>query len=388
MKKTNKKPTTKTSHKNKLLILLTVISICTLSFFGYSYFKNSSNRKITLSNEDDFYVLSYNGITGFSYRDGQLQETSNNSFNLIEDGYNYVVHRARLQDRYLMFSEENRFGSEGRVISVDFQEGKVRRKKTPIYAFTSSGESKDYYFASESSYTETYLAVYSPTLELLDQFNFELPILGYDFTVDGNTIYMLGVPLENNDSYATWLYQFDIIDGKLNLIQSTPFDSSQTYTTYYTDSILVGDRLITASSAGRVASTGERDYNQYSIRIYDLTTGEMQIIPTESGNISGLYDLKNGYIAFDHMMSEPTNLSFTLLRLDDLSTQHIKLEAQPDPTGEEEYFKSICRLDDDRILVLTSKALWIYNIPGNGFESQHPLPEHINAPIEIWASAH
>lgn len=377
----------KPKRKHKLFKALLVVFVCIASVFGFYYYKEHRNFNFDLSNEVDFYVLGYNGIIGFSYRDGKLQETSNKSLELIEDSYNYVVHRVRIQDRYLIFSEENRFGSEGRVISVDFKEGKVRRKKTPIYAFTSSGESNDYYFVSDATYTETYLAVYSPTLELLDQYYFETPILGYDFTVDGNTIYMLGVPLENNDAYTTWLYHFDVIDGKLNLVQSIPFDSSQTYTTYYTDSVLVGNRLISASAGGRAVSTRERDYSQYSIRVYDLTTGQMQIVPTEAGNFSGLYDLNNGYVAFDHMMSDPTHLSFTLLRLDDLSSQYITLEAQPDPTGEAEYFKSICRLDADRILVLTSKAVWIYNIPGNGFESQHPLPEHINAPFEIWAPA-
>lgn len=377
----------KNNLKNRLFKTLLVAVVCIASIFGYSYIKEHRDINFTISSDDDFYVLGYNGITAFSYHDGQLQETSNKSFNLIEDGYNYVVHRARIHDRYLMLSEENRFGSEGRVISVDFQEGKVHRKKTPIYAFTSSGESKDYYFASESSYTKTYLAMYSPMLELLDQYFFESPILGYDFTVDGNTIYMLGVPLENNDNYATWFYQFDITDGKLNLIQATPFDSSQTYTTYYTDSVQVGDLLISASVGGRVVGSGERDYSQYSIRVFNLSTGQMQIVPTEVGNFSGLYDLKNGYVAFDHTFSNRSNLSFTLLRLDDLSTQHVTLEAQPDPTGVDEYFESICRLDADRILVLTSKAVWIYNIPGNGFETQHPLPEHVSGPIDIWAPA-
>lgn len=383
MKKINKK----SSRKKRFFTLLIVIALCIASVFGYNLFKKSSTTQFKTSPEDDFYVLSYDGITGFSYRDGQLHETSNKATKLIEESFNYVVHRARIQDRYLMFSEENRFGSEGRVVSIDFKEGKIHKKKTPIYAFTTAGESKDYYFASEAAYHESYLATYSPTLELLDQYYFDPPVLGNDFTVDGNTIYMLGVPLTNNDNYSTLLYQFEVIDGKLNLVQSTPFDSSDTMTTYYSDSILVGDRLISASPGVRTVDTGERDYSQYSIRVYNLTTGEMQIVPIEFGQLSGLYDLKDGYIAFDHMLSDLSNLSFTLLRLDDLSTQHITLEAQPDPTGEEEHFKSICRLDADRLLVLTSKAVWIYNIPGNGFESQHPLPEHISAPFEIWSVA-
>ena len=109
----------KNNLKNRLFKTLLVVVVCIASIFGYSYIKEHRDINFTISSDDDFYVLGYNGITAFSYRDGQLQETSDNSFNLIEEGYNYVLHRARIQDRYLMFTDASRFG-DGRVISVDF----------------------------------------------------------------------------------------------------------------------------------------------------------------------------------------------------------------------------------------------------------------------------
>lgn len=337
-----------------------------------------------MSPADQVYVIGKNGITGFALADGQLQETSDSKIEILKDGINQCVHRAKLQNRYFMASEENRFGKNGRVLSVDFDSGKVRIQKTPTYAFTSAGESADYYFVSTVRSGEAWLAAYSPNLELLDTYTFETPVLGYDFSVEGNTVYMLGVPLAENDNYATCLYVFEMENGKLVLKQSNLFDASDSVARYFGDSAVVGDLLITSFPGTINLATGERSYESSSVVVQNLTTGERSEIATQRSEPYNLYDLKDGYIGFDHASGSSPELGFTLVNLADHSSVYVPLDMQPDPSGEREYFKSLARLDGERVIALTSKAMWIYNYQTGQIESSYPLPDHIEWPFEIW----
>ena len=372
------------NRKSNRWILLMFLPGIFLAFFGWKFLSRTKSCSFPVSPSDQIYVVAKNGITGFSYTDGQLAQTSDSKMEILKDGINQCVHRAKIQDRWLVASEENRFGENGRVLSVDFENGKVQVKKTPVYAFTSAGESEEYYFVSTSAYDNSYLAVYSPSLELIDTYTFESPVLLYDFSVQGQTVYLLGVPLANNESYSTYWYEFEIKDDRLVLKQSGIFDQAEGNARYFGDSALIGNLLVAPSPGSRGLVSGERDYSSPAILVRNLVTGEINKIMTARAEPYNLYDLRDGYVAFDHASGSSSELGFTLVNLADLSSTYVPLETQPDPTGETEYFQSLSRLDDQRIAALTTKALWIYNYATGQMEASFLLPDHIEWPFEIW----
>lgn len=373
----------KRNRKSGRRILLMTLAGVLLAFLGWKLLSRTKSYAFPVSPSDQIYVVAKNGITGFSYTDGQLTQTSDSKMEILKDGINQCVHRAKIQDRWFVASEENRFGKNGWVLSVDFENGKVQVKKTPVYAFTSAGESEEYYFVSTSA-GDSYLAAYTPSLELVDTYTFESPVLLYDFSVQGQTVYLLGVPLANNESYSTYWYEFEIKNGSLELKQTGIFDQAGSNTRYFGDTALIGDLLVAPSPGSRGLAAGERDYSNPAILVRNLVTGEINEIATQRAEPYNLYDLQDGYVAFDHASGSSSELGFTLVSLADLSSTYVPLETQPDPTGETEYFQSLSRLDDQRIVALTSKALWIYNYATGQMEVSFLLPDHIEWPFEIW----
>ena len=123
MKQVNKKKTktNKVKRRKRWLTLLGVIAFCIAGFLGYRYYKDHQSYRFDTPDEADLYVVAQNGISSFSYQDGLLQETSHNSFKLIEHGFNNYINRPIIQNRYLLLSDY--YGPSwktGRFVSIDF----------------------------------------------------------------------------------------------------------------------------------------------------------------------------------------------------------------------------------------------------------------------------
>lgn len=191
MKQVNKKKTktNKVKRRKRWLTLLGVIAFCIAGFLGYRYYKDHQSYRFDTPDEADLYVVAQNGISSFSYQDGLLQETSHNSFKLIEHGLNNYINRPIIQNRYLLLSDY--YGPSwktGRFVSIDFELGKVLTKTELDAGSQTTGQSSEYFFISQYNYYDTYLAVYSPNLELVDKYVFNRPIYANSFSVDGNQI--------------------------------------------------------------------------------------------------------------------------------------------------------------------------------------------------------
>lgn len=389
MKQVNKKKTktNKVKRRKRWLTLLGVIAFCIAGFLGYRYYKDHQSYRFDTPDEADLYVVAQNGISSFSYQDGLLQETSHNSFKLIEHGLNNYINRPIIQNRYLLLSDY--YGPSwktGRFVSIDFELGKVLTKTGLDAGSQTAGQSSEYFFISQYNYYDTYLAVYSPNLELVDKYVFNRPIYANSFSVDGNQIYMYGLSMADNENIASYLYHFDLVDGQLNLVQETRLDTADV-TTYYGNSALVENKLVTTIRGGRNVVTGQENVVLPTIIIDDILTGERQTVTSERYDYHNIFDLRNGLVAIDYSDTSSSNvMSFTLLNIHDLSNHFITIDPQPYNVDQTEYLQSIRRLDADRILVLTSKAIWIYNMTAQQFESQHQLPSHIEGAFDIWAA--
>ncbi len=483
MKQVNKKKTktNKVKRRKRWLTLLGVIAFCIAGFLGYRYYKDHQSYRFDTPDEADLFVVAQNGISSFSYQDGLLQETSHNSFKLIEHGLNNYINRPIIQNRYLLLSDyygpswktgrfvsidfelgkvltkteldannyinrpiiQNRYlllsdyygpsWKTGRFVSIDFELGKVLTKTELDAGSQTTGQSSEYFFISQYNYYDTYLAVYSPNLELVDKYVFNRPIYANSFSVDGNQIYMYGLSMADNENIASYLYHFDLVDGQLNLVQETRLDTADV-TTYYGNSALVENKLVTTIRGGRNVVTGQENVVLPTIIIDDILTGERQTVTSERYDYHNIFDLRNGLVAIDYSDTSSSNvmsftllnihdlsnhfitidpqydyhnifdlrnglvaidysdtsssnvMSFTLLNIHDLSNHFITIDPQPYNVDQTEYLQSIRRLDADRILVLTSKAIWIYNMTAQQFESQHQLPSHIEGAFDIWAA--
>lgn len=385
MKQVKKTKRSKATKRKRWLTVLGVLMICIAGFFGYRYYKDHQSYKFDTPEQADFYVLAENGISSFSYQEGTLQETSNNSFKLIEHGLNHYLYRPTTQNRYLLFKDE--YGPSwktGRLISVDFEKGKVITKKSGDSSSQTAGQSSEYFLIPKTSANDNYLAVYTPNLECIDQYKFNQKITAYNFSVDGNQIYFYAIGVADN---AFYLYHFDLVDGKLNLVQETNLSTNEDSISY-SQSVLIENKLITTTQGGYHPQTGPNPLIGPAIVIDDLATGQRQFLTSDRADYQQVLDLGNGLAAFVYSSSSTPNLmSFTLLNVHDLSQIFVSFDAQPDNMNDTEIIESIRRLDSDRILVLTSKAIWIYNLPAQQFESQHLLPTHIEHAFDIWPAA-
>lgn len=367
----------------KTLIFIAVLLALAAFLSLYSIFQNlPASVSFDTSPQTALYVLSKDGITGFSYQENAVQEVSASKFKLLQDAVNPVVRRADLQGRYLLFSEESRYDKNGHVVALDFKEGKGVIKTTPIYAFSSAGQSADYYFVSESGSNGCWIAVYTPQLDLIDTYTFEKPVFGYDFAVDSNEVYMLGVELENNPAYATQLYHFSIKDGRLILNNTTVFDASQTTANYFGDTVMIGENLYALISGTRNLETQER-LPAGKIMVHHFPTGQKYIVELDQSEPVNLYELGNDVLAVEYRKVSGRPYGISLLNVQSLVPAFVPLD-NSDGSDEEEFFCSAARYDETTVAVLTNKAIRMIDLPAGEVKSVILLPDHIENPFDLW----
>ena len=126
-----------------------IISYCIIAFFLIGTVGCQKINRFETSDEVDFYVLGSDGIIGYQFNDEKLNEITKTDIKIINTNINPVVHRSELLNQYLVFTEEDFPGRDKQsLVSIDFNTGVIHRYQTDHCAYTSSGASHNYYFAT------------------------------------------------------------------------------------------------------------------------------------------------------------------------------------------------------------------------------------------------
>lgn len=138
-------------------------------------------NRFETSDEVDFYVLGSDGIIGYQFNDEKLNEITKTDIKIINTNINPVVHRSELLNQYLVFTEEDFPGRDKQsLVSIDFNTGVIHRYQTDHCAYTSSGASHNYYFATTTG-ENSFISIYTPELEEVEYLKLEKDMLFSDF---------------------------------------------------------------------------------------------------------------------------------------------------------------------------------------------------------------
>lgn len=348
--------------------------------------KKDIHVQFETSDAVDFYVIGKGGIIGYSIEDEQLKEETKTEVGTMETSINPEVHRAELSNRYLVFSEvEWPDQGDSAVISIDFENGLVHRYPTNHCAYTSSGVSDSYYFASAVG-EDSFLSVYTPELEEIYCFKPEPDMLLSDFVSSSNVIYTIGTEveeteLENGESCSKdYLVSISQQEGKFSVdpIKELKFDEEKQY--YFCDLIVKGDYLYAVVGYRDLQSLEEVDRG--AIYCYDLKNGTDELYELEGTDPLNIYDLGDGFLAIDQNSSESQKLGFTLFDYETLESRFVDLSSYR--IDQEERGFDIKRLDLNHILVLTDHQLLIYDLQKGKVTFQSQCDESIEDPFHIW----
>ncbi|HEM6081796.1 hypothetical protein ACHBGV_00350 [Streptococcus sp. A34] len=347
----------------KKILLLIVGLMIAISIYLIAT-KILSNPTIDINSEADFYIISNNNITGYRFENKEFIPVSTNSIELVKGQINPTVHRAELENRYLVFSEEGPpLGVVGRIISIDFEDGKIRYNKTPEYAYTSSGQYQNLYFTSEANTGETFIASFDSNLNKKNKYIFEEPLLGNDFKADGDYIYFLGTKVHGQGTFPTDLYKLSINNGEIRLeSKETLFENSDT--TYSFEDTIIKNNSLFAVVNGRRDSPYASWVPIGKILHYDLDSKQSEFIDLPEISPTNIYDLGQDILAIEHERNDSGKVCFSLFNTRDYSTQFVDL-SQYGLSSNQAYIKDVKRINSDTILILAGNQLIAYNTDAN-----------------------
>ena len=141
------------NNKQKVghVIVVAIIILVGVLFFIQRH-SASSSKQFSIQSDVDFYLLGYHSVEAYNLKDNSFEKVSDEKIEIVKGQINQVVKRAEISNRYLLFSEEGPpLGVVGRIISIDFETGKIHYNKTSDYAFSTAGVNPDYYLDRKST---------------------------------------------------------------------------------------------------------------------------------------------------------------------------------------------------------------------------------------------
>ncbi|HFU4451180.1 TPA: hypothetical protein ACGO97_001557 [Streptococcus suis] len=126
----------------KLIYLLTLITMLVLGFIGFKLI-HYHHASIDLKENAAFYIIYPDKIESFQLIKGVPSLTSTQDM-----GNEHYFGRGRnsiLQDRYLMFSNNQAKSFSENIVSLDFQEGKISRSPSKYFSYI-NGSDQDYFY--------------------------------------------------------------------------------------------------------------------------------------------------------------------------------------------------------------------------------------------------
>ena len=361
------------------VIVVAIIILLGVLFFIQRY-SASSSKQFSIQSDVDFYLLGYHSVEGYNFKDNSFEKVSDEKIEIVKGQINQVVKRAEISNRYLLFSEEGPpLGVVGRIISVDFETGKIHYNKTTDYAFSTAGVNPDYYFTSEANTYDSFIAVFDTNLKEVDKYIFKNSVFATDFSNDGDNIYFLGVDVNSNDNYPTYLHHFSLKNKKLQFENKEILYDDPNLTYFFDDSIVKGKQLYSVSGGYRINSTKEKVL-WGKVFHYDMESGLKEFFDLDEIGPVNIIELGENLLAIEHERNVSGKIAFSLFDVTSHKSSFVNL-SRFGFSAETDYIKDIKLLDDNILLVLAGNKLIAYDINENTIILEKIVDEDM---FHIW----
>lgn len=373
----------------KWLSLLIGFSI--LLYFGVLFLERHQIDHFKRSDQAEFYVVSYDEITGYRIENGQPVPVVENKVRVIRKGMNPIVLQAELLNRYLVFSEDGwPTGRTAGVISIDFEKGTVEYQKTNHGAWTSAGETKNYYFAMVANS----ISIYTPQLKETDHLLLDPAIIVTDFTSDAEDTFWaiatdVGATVNENgyNDFTNRLLKGSVQYGKLSLELVKELEKNPDRQYWFNDTVYKGNYLYATCPGWRNLSTLERNV-EGSVYRYDFAQETGEFFPLEEVAPEAFYEIDDNLFAIGHSQSSSTRFGFTLFNGNTGESTFVNLEelgVDRDSNDDQimDLIMDIKPLNSHQLLILTQDRLLQYNLDTSSLGFQFPL-DKTNMAFHIW----
>lgn len=281
-----------------------MITICLLLISVNFFFCNmKSVTNFEISSDSDFYIVAENSITGYRLDNVNPIKTVGSEVEVVKGNQNPVVERAELQNRYLVFTDDDwpLSRNEG-IISIDFQKGTILFYKTRYNAYTAAGATAEYYFASTSS-GESTLSVYTSDLKETGRVNMQPFMILSNFRADRIPFYLSGTDIEASENeiqspfFKNRLLRGDIQNSKLSLEVIGELETNPYCQYWFLDTIYKNEMMYAISPGYRVHESHEKVI-QSALYKYNPKTGEGSFVSLEIPQLTQIYDLNEEWMVF------------------------------------------------------------------------------------------
>ncbi|HFU4501077.1 TPA: hypothetical protein ACGPA6_000906 [Streptococcus suis] len=355
----------------KLILSIFLLSCLVFPFLSWKLYAYQHN-KIQLTENADFYLIYPGKVEAFQLngQEPQLLHTQKmNSEGYFGSGKNYI-----LEDRYLVFANDQQKFINDNLISIDFNTGTVLRKPSQYSSHISGTDGQDFYTAG-AFHT---LAQFDKQFEigqthiLNDDFIPNAPVM-----VDQTSVYLTGFvkDFSQNGSEENVLVMFD----KKDFSKQEVFEYDNTIATG--DGLLVNG-VIYLPSLGKKTNSYEDIQQSSELLTFDTKTKTFSSVTLEHPSPSTLHALKNeNLLLIEHQNGMFSPISFTIYNTQtDEESYHTLKDLNPRP----HYINHIRQIDDQYLMIILANKLLIYDMKAQKVVSQTTLSEdYVSA---VWVN--
>ncbi len=242
--------------------------------------------------------------------------------------------------------------------------------QTDHCAYTSSGASHNYYFASTTG-ENSFISIYTPELEEVDYLELDKDMLFSDFITSSDKVYTIGTEVEATEIENGKNYFKNILisisenkgDFSIDIIKELEANKEKQY--FFNDVITKGNYLYAGA-----------------IYRYDLVNETSEFYTIGEIFPSDIYDIGNDYLAISHESATINKLGFTIFNYETLQSEFIDIS--PYAIAENETIVDIKRLDLNHLLLLTGNQLIGYDIQQGTVTLQSKWDDALGTAFHIW----
>ncbi|HFI0172977.1 TPA: hypothetical protein ACGOXV_000626 [Streptococcus suis] len=346
----------------KLLICIVLLSCLVFPFIGWKLYAYQHNT-ITLTSEADFYLV-YPGKVETFQLNGQepelLHTQKMNSEGYFGSGENYVI-----DNRYLVFANDQQKFINDNLISIDFNTGTVLRKPSRYSSYISGTDGQDFYTAGPFHTLAQFDKQFETgqTQVLNDDFIPNAPVMA-----DQTSVYLTGFvkDFSQNGPEENVLIVFDKKD----------FSKQEVFK--YDNTIATGGGLLVNATIylpnlGKKTSEYEDIEQSYELLTFDTKTKTFSSVTLEHPSPSMLHALKDeNLLLIEHQNGMFSPISFTIYHTQTgEESYHTLKDLNPRP----HYIDHIRQIDNKRLLIVLANQLLIYDMEAKSIISQTTLSE-------------
>ncbi|MGQ7453673.1 hypothetical protein ACTGXK_09345 [Streptococcus suis] len=346
----------------KLIICIVLLSCLVFPFIGWKLYAYQHNT-ITLTSEADFYLVYPGKVETFQLNSQEpelLRTQKMNSEGYFGSGENYVI-----DNRYLVFANDQQKFINDNLISIDFNTGTVLRKPSQYSSYISGTDGQDFYTAGPYHILAQFDKQFETrqTHVLNDDFIPSAPVM-----VDQTSVYLTG--------FVKDFTQEGPEENVLIVFDKKDFSKQEVFK--YDNTTATGEGLwvngtIYLPNLGKKTSEYTEIEQSSELLTFDTKTKTFSSVTLEHPSPSTLHALKDQkLLLIEHQNGMFSPISFTIYNTQTgEQSYHTLKDLNPRP----HYIDHIRQIDDKCLMIILANQLLIYDMEARNIISQTTLSE-------------